>query len=280
MLKSTGSIFINLGDTYMSSGGASRHLGYSDSKYKNGRNGRFIEPQANKHLIIKPKSLVQIPSRFAIEMCNRGWILRNEITWKKDNIMPCSVTDRFTNDSEKIFFFVKNQKYYFEQQFEKTVDGLGLKNMRSTWSVNTKPFKESHFASYPEKLIEPIILSSVPEFICNKCGKPREKIFDKSEKIESQWSDRINNPQAFRDGRDMPQKVIKGINPKEIGYTNCGCDTEFKHGIVLDPFMGSGTTGVVAKKNKRDYVGIELNPEYIKMANDRIDKIIITPKLF
>lgn len=68
------------------------------------------------------KCLAQIPNRFAIEMCNRGWILRNEIIWHKPNAFPSSVKDRFTVDFEKLFFFVKNKKYYFERQLEPVKD--------------------------------------------------------------------------------------------------------------------------------------------------------------
>jgi len=185
------------------------------------------------------KSLCQIPSRFTIEMTNRGWILRNEIIWHKPNCMPSSVKDRFTVNFEKVFFFVKNKKYWFETQYEKYTapmnrwggdklkadgksnwdNGTGQdtyrdrnmrpneegRNKRTVWTITTKPFKEAHFAVFPEALIEPMI----------KAGCP--------------------------------------VN-----------------GIVLDCFFGAGTTGVVSLKLDRKYLGIELNPEYIKIAQDRI----------
>lgn len=251
VLKKEGTCWVNIGDTYASGGGASRHRGYNDPKYPNGRNGNFDEPNANPQQGALEKSLCQIPSRFAIEMTNRGWILRNEIIWHKPNCMPSSVEDRFTVDFEKIFFFVKSKKYYFEQQLEPYTSPMNRwggekteayqgkyadqdgdkfnsprarntrpsyperertlrpneegKNKRTVWSINTKGYSEAHFATYPEKLVEPMI----------KAGCP-------------------------------------------------------KGGIVLDIFMGSGTTAIVALQLDRKYLGIELNEEYIKIAQDRI----------
>ena len=232
VLKDSGTCWVNIGDTY---GGTGDKKDNKDPKYKEGRNGQ--SKAINKSATAK--SLCQIPSRFAIEMTNRGWILRNEIIWHKPNAMPSPVKDRFTVDFEKVFFFTKSKKYWFEQQFDEYTkpmnrwggeelkadgksewdNGTGQdtyrtrnfrpnekgKNKRTVWSINTKPSKEPHFASYPEALIEPMI----------KAGCP-------------------------------------------IG------------GIVLDPFFGIGTTGIVAKKNGKNYIGIEISQEYIKIAEERI----------
>lgn len=236
VLKKSGSCWVNLGDTYSGSG-----KGVGGIKERTKESWVFDKkPTIEEQL--PSKSLLQIPSRFAIEMCNRGWILRNEIIWYKPNAMPQSVRDRFTVDFEKLFFFTKNKKYYFKQQKEqmKTNHICGKstrnhsrmvslnttkqndfsqdlkiskdlqRNKRSVWSINTKPFKEAHFATYPEELI---------------------------------------------------------ITPIKA------CCLE--NGIVLDPFMGSGTTAVVAKGLGLKYVGIELNPDYIKIADKRLAQITI-----
>lgn len=222
VLKPEGTLFVNLGDTYGGSGkGDSKELFTFKSKPK------------NQSIL---KSLCQIPSRFAIAMTDRGWILRNKIIWHKPNAMPNSAKDRFTVDYEEVFFFVKQKKYYFKQQLEKAVmnrwggnkpmntknskdkvnvNGLArerdmmpeFKNKRCVWSINTKPLKDSHFAAYPESLIEPMLEAGCPE-----------------------------------------------------------------GGTVLDPFFGAGTTGVVAIKQGKKYIGIELNPEYIEIAKSRIAK--------
>lgn len=244
VLKPTGTCFVNLGDTYGVSGSGTT---------KNADIGKYIEN--SKQVYVLPngkskssqfrgtnlnKSLCLVPERFAIEMIDRGWTLRNQIIWHKPNQMPSSVKDRFTVDFEKIFFFVKEPTgYYFEQQLEKSiwseidnrsVNGAtttgkkssvgeyainkngayrddGMRNMRTVWSINTEPSSEAHFATYPQKLVERIIKSGCPE-----------------------------------------------------------------NGIVLDPFFGSGTTGVYARKSNRNYIGIELNEEYVEIARNRMYK--------
>jgi len=352
-LRKDGTCWVNLGDTYASSGGASRHFGYQDPKYKNGRAGNYIEPSAFEQSV-QPKSLCLIPQCFAIEMVNRGWILRNTIIWHKPNCMPSSAKDRFTVDFEYFYFFTKSNKtqfwtnnktddcvrkqplgtkgiegkdweynkngkkkslwtghdYYFEQQFEpmkestikrakspyygnKTKNGgyaidaksvqkqydkineLGIttRNKRAVWKIPTKPFPEAHFAVFPEALIETPIKAGCPKYVCKKCGKARVKILDYSDKVNAQWGKRKSNPQGFRDKREMPQKVIKNVNVKEIGYTDCGCNAGFEGGVVLDPFIGSGTTARVALKQGKRYLGIEIKQEYIDIANKRIRKI-------
>lgn len=189
------------------------------------------------------KSLTLIPFRFAIEMQNRGWTVRNVIIWQKPNATPQSVKDRFTADFEYLFFFSKNKKYYFEQQLEpikqstynrcktgcginkganyqglnkenferiqrRILDGtISGRNKRTVWQIATHAYHGAHFAVFPSALIETPI----------KAGCP--------------------------DG-----------------------------GIVLDPFIGSGTTAFVAKKLNRNWLGIELNPEYVKLAEERISQ--------
>lgn len=235
VLKESGTCWVNIGDCYSQSGKAGnpksdyakRHTTFG----KNCKKELHGIPTHVKNL--PPKTLIQIPSRFAIEMSNRGWILRNELIWHKPNCMPSSAKDRFTIDFEKLFFFTKNKKYWFKQQMEPTItrdthirnrdkgklnntpgrsrmsglktNNYEFKNKRSTWAISTKSFKGAHFAVYPEKLIETPI--------------------------------------------------------------DAGCP---KGGIILDPFIGSGTTAVVAKKQNKNYIGIETNREYIKIANERI----------
>jgi DNA modification methylase len=113
VLKPTGTMFWNIGDSYASSGGPTRHFGYTDPKYGNDKGGVFVEPTSFDQGII-PKSLMMIPERLAMGMIDQGWILRNKLIWYKPNGMPSSVRDRFSNKWEYIFFFSKNGKYYFD----------------------------------------------------------------------------------------------------------------------------------------------------------------------
>lgn len=235
VLKKGGTLWVNLGDSYGSNGGAFSDGGKLGNKKalleKNGKRIKFNTLN---------KSLLQIPSRFAIAMTDRGWILRNELIWHKRNCMPSSAKDRFTVDFEKVFFFTKSKKYYFEQQFEahqskileefkprkresKSIQSSisprsetafanpynpNGRNKRTVWQVNTKPFKEAHFATFPPDLVKTPILAGCPE-----------------------------------------------------------------GGVVLDPFFGSGTTGLVALQQGRKFIGIELKPDYIEIAENRLNKL-------
>ena len=239
VLKKEGTCWIVIGDTYF--GGGGKAVEQSSKRQSAINTGAYPDYPPNSKLRSQMgKSLCLIPFRFAIEMTNRGWILRNTIIWEKPNCMPSSAKDRFTVDFEYVFFFTKSKKYYFEQQLEKSIwadkdyrskikGGVksggktasgnyatnkvaytenGMKNKRAVWTISTKPFKENHFAVFPEELIE------------------------------------------------TPVKA--------------GCP---KNGIILDPFMGSGTTGLVAKKLGRNFIGIELNPNYVEIANRRISEL-------
>jgi len=269
VLKDNGTCFINLGDTYAGSGSGTTKNADIDKYIENSKqvyvmpNGSNKAAQYRKWRPIKDnankgnsagnrngagkvttgwnKSLLMIPYRFAWAMIENGWILRNVINWRKPNQMPSSANDRFTVDFEPIFFFTKQPKYYFEQQFEpvsevsikraeygwkgklmengsaaagmKHIEKMGTRfcnaekgrNMRTTWDINTQPFAKAHFAVYPEKLVERMIKSGCP------------------------------------------------VN-----------------GLILDPFLGSGTTAIVARKLNRNFIGFELNPDYVKIINERI----------
>lgn len=150
------------------------------------------------------------------------------------------------------------------------------KNPGDMWTIPTQSFPGAHFATYPEKLVEPMIKSSCPEWICRKCGKARVRIkktkyiiaggrYKKSKNFTKEAKSSMKNfgPASMRYGRAFAQHYT-------IGWTDCGCNAGWNSGIVLDPFMGSGTTGLAATKSGRLYCGIDLNPVYVKMAEKRI----------
>jgi site-specific DNA-methyltransferase (adenine-specific) len=238
VLREDGTCWINMGDSY-----------FGDSPVRKSAKEQFdpecqtvLKRSAGGHRRsaasidgLRAKSLCLIPYRFAIEMVDRGWILRNIIIWHKPNCMPSSVKDRFTVDFEPVFFFVKSRKYWFEQQYDeqsktshprfaqgitepppskensKEANRPGYKdwrkytpvhklpqgrNRRCVWTISTQPYPESHFATFPEALIEPMIRAGCP-----------------------------------------------------------------KGGIVLDPFCGSGTTMRVAESLQKEAIGIDLGYE-------------------
>ncbi|HEX7319732.1 MAG TPA: DNA methyltransferase [bacterium] len=150
------------------------------------------------------------------------------------------------------------------------------KNPGDVWVIPTYAFHGKHFATYPEKLIEPMIKAGCPMEIYNACGKPRVRISEASYIVDggksldgkmlsmaAQKSKSFAGPAGMKYGRAFGQHITKG-------WTDCGCNAGWHRGLVLDPFMGSGTTAVVALRLGRSYSGIEINPDYVKMANQRI----------
>lgn len=269
VIKPTGTCWVNMGDTYSTQSGAMRQ-------------GKFGPKETNQSVFVQPKSilptkcLVQIPARFGIEMTNRGWVLRNEIIWHKSNAMPQSMRDRFTVDYEKIFLFVKSTRYYFKQQMDDATTIHGQRNKRSVWNIPTKPFKRAHFAVFPENLVEPMIDAGCPEFVCTNCNAARILITNYS-------SDYSKREQAHAPNSCRTKVDSSGWLPPTLlseSYIDCGCYTDYESGIVLDPFCGSGTTGVVAKKLNRRFIGIDLNKVYVAMAEDRINNTPVQNILF
>lgn len=277
VLRDDGVLWLNLGDSYAGSGKGRNADGTHSQGGKEDTNrgamaGRLVNPKSfSRHLIeegaienarvktpagYKCKDLIGIPWMVAFALRADGWYLRSDIIWNKPNPMPESVTDRCTKSHEYIFMLTKSERYYYdaeaikepaETQFDLVVPGgttaqhrsarsmprfggmkygdsddphyatksgneyvyTGSRNKRDVWTVATQPCAEAHFATFPPKLIEPMILAGSKE-----------------------------------------------------GDT------------VLDPFMGSGTTAIQCVRLHRHYLGCELNPEYVKMAERRIADMV------
>lgn len=314
VLKPTGTCWVNLGDTFVSEG--MRNKGFNErwhgKKYQPDKQAETDQQRPIRPRIELPeKSLTLIPFRFAIEMINRGWILRNTVIWHKPNCIPASVTDRFTVDFEYLFFFTKSKRYWFEAQHEPfnpstkrrvvafrqnnerfdparhkhdgttqnpyevleriATNGLNPlgRNKRCVWTIATQPFKGAHFATFPEKLIETPMRAGCPGFICNKCGKAKERIFETSYDWHTSGKTRGEKQRAGV-GASIPGHAVKRVT--QNGWRQCGCNVGFCAGIVLDPFFGTGTVGVVARKLRRRFLGIELNRAYIQLAEERLAK--------
>ena len=265
------------------------------------------------------KSLCNIPHRFAISMTDNGWIERNCIIWHKPSCMPSSAKDRFTVDFEYVFFFVKNKKYWFEQQFtpmsentrardkngynhafrnqmagspsdKRYPDGKQIhtpfynergRNKRAVWRINPQPFRDAHFAVFPEKLIEPMILAGCPPEICDKCNLAYEPTYDvkKGDVIEEYTGQGLKDYERAKaqNPSDTKRSVLESmrVQKTKTRYApTCNCNKHTHPGVVLDPFAGSGTTALVARKLSRNYIGIDLNHEYVEMARKRLAKIL------
>ena len=203
VLKPSGTLWLNLGDTYCGTGDKGDG---KDPKHKEGRNWDGHKALNNKIDGLKKKDLVGIPWRVAFALQADGWYLWQDIIWSKPNAMPEPVKDRCTKSHEHIFLLSKSQNYFYDCDAVADTTSAGTRNKRDVWSVNTQPYKDAHFATFPEKLIEPCILAGT-----------------------------------------------------QTGDT------------VLDPFTGSGTTGKVSVENSRNFVGVEINPDYKKLAEGRIN---------
>lgn len=152
------------------------------------------------------------------------------------------------------------------------------RNRRCVWSIPTQAFAEAHFATFPEKLCEIPIQAGCPEFVCTLCGRPRKRILRptpnyaarlRSNKETSAYSGKRRQA-AVRIGNALQDAPRVEASYYCAGYTDCGCGDPFAPGIVLDPFFGAGTTGLVARRLNRHFIGIELNPMYVRMANRRL----------
>lgn len=172
-LKPSANVFINLGDTYFGSGAGAWNK-YID---EDGNVTQAQKDRKEKYFTTKPlqpkikqngklyqnKQLLLIPSRFAIEMQERGWLLRDDIIWQKPNRIPASVTDRFNNTYEHVFHFVLQKKYFFDLNAVKVIGANGRpKNPGDVWAINTQPLSGTHTATFPEKLIEQIVMCGSP----------------------------------------------------------------------------------------------------------------------
>lgn len=253
VLAPYGSLWLNLGDAY------SRHARFGAA----------------------PKSLLMAPERAARALVADGWLLRNKVVWAKTNPLPSPSRDRLTNAHEFIYLLVKQPSYFFDldpirepltsvrkpSKGSRTPqsalgvlaggrDGLvamarsGLsghplgKNPGDVWRIGSASYRGAHFATFPPELVRRPLLATCPERICATCHQP--------------WR-RSTRRVEFIDGE-----------PQSRQLEPCGCGAATRPGLVLDPFFGTGTVADVARAHGRDWLGIELNADYIGLAGRRL----------
>ena len=302
VLADFGSIYVNLGDTFYGSGsghvnggkqnnivqaGAFPAVRVSDkTTLKGGCQKLKRTPMARGTQLreLPSKCMTLIPERFVIMMVDElGFIARSKPIWWKRNAIPESQRDRFTIDYENIYFFSKKPRYWHELQvepiqeetkkrvnmpavggkkytgqlpeYEKFEKFSGLevirydtRTVRSVWDIPTDSFEGAHFATFPPALVHRIISASCPKEVCSNCGMPKFPVYRKVTTKEGIFQRFVSWKQG-----------CKCVNPT------------FQSGIVADIFAGSGTSLAMAKTLDRRWVGIEINPDYIQMAYDRID---------
>jgi len=256
VLVPTGSFWLNLADTYSShpSQGAGR------------------------------KSLLLGPERLASRLLADGWLLRNKIVWAKTNHIPSSVRDRLATGWEAIYVFVREPRYFFDLDAIRqphrsrptspprmaaasvsreawrgpngqTTSGLAAmkatgrighplgKNPGDVWQLSASNYRGAHHATFPLALADRAIRAGCPEARCTACRKPWQRAIIRS---------------------------LGGTATRAALSPTCDCSAPNEPGLVLDPFMGAGSTAVAAEALGRDWLGIELNPDFAALANQRI----------
>ena len=294
VLKKEGTCWVNIGDTYFGGGNNKGSSPENLSDMQRGNRGAQGQVQQDwSKMDYSDKCLCLISFRFAIEMVNRGWILRNTIIWHKRNCMPSSVKDRFTVDFEYVFFMVKSKKYYFEQQYvsakQCSIERLSRAVSNKNKWVKGADGQTPHNLSQPR----PNRNTKIPKEIAEKMGSPRVRYhrYKGGDNIGRENNCAISTYQ-FEEGDYLvsPFDPTKGRNMRCVwnittkGYKGAhfavfpealvepmikaGCP---QGGVILDPFAGSFTTLVAAKKLRRQGIGIDLNPAYCEMGKKRLD---------
>jgi site-specific DNA-methyltransferase (adenine-specific) len=262
VLVPTGTLWLNLGDTYS------------------------LHPRQGA----PRKSLLLGPERVAQTLIEDGWTLRNKIVWAKPSTTPTSVRDRLSTKHEVIYVFARQPSYFFDLDairvphtskppkpratvplIDKRPDWLGPNsdddrglaamhaagivghplgaNPGDVWTIPVSRYRGAHFATYPSALVERMLKAGCPERRCTTCRRP------------------LVHP-LKRSGPDAERMPL---------VPTCDCRADWEPGLVLDPFIGSGTTAVTAEALGRDWLGIDLNPDYLELARQRIGDARTTP---
>ncbi len=267
---------------------------------------------------LRPKDLIGVPWRVAFALRDWGWYLREDIVWHKPNPMPESVVDRCTRSHEFVFHLTKSDRYFYDHEAIKepyadatlyeadhsyggteTKDYEGAKaqkpsaskrrilasikagtgrNKRDVWTIPVQPYRGGHFATFPEKLVEPCILAASSEGgECSACGAPYRRVTEKEpipDEIKAKFEEaraRTREATGRTDGHtNFKPNFRRAV--RTVGFApSCKCGVDPVPQIVMDPFLGSGRAGIVAKRLGRSVIGIDLNPDYVLQAMQNIE---------
>lgn len=251
VLAADGVLWLNLGDSYNGSGGNHQPHHKNDTGFQGKIGAEKHKGQRRNISEIKPKDLVGIPWRVAFALQADGWYLRQDIIWHKPNPMPESVTDRCTKAHEYLFMLTKSGHYYFDA------------------SVIAEEAKTSPGATWAERNAAGATAGNVIVGHETRNGTQRV-VHGKGVTSNLTRQDGMRNRRSVW---TIPTKPFKGahfaVMPEEL-VEPCVLASTKRGDLVLDPFTGSGTVAVVATKAERNFIGTELNPEYVTIATDRI----------
>lgn len=267
VLKPNGTLWLNIGDSYNGSGGNHKEGQKNDTGFQ-GALGVRCGGEGARVKGLKPKDLIGIPWMLAFALRSQGWYLRQDIIWHKPNPMPESVTDRCTKSHEYIFLMSKSQKYYFDYEAiqepcadqSRTNYACGNRTNGINKDRNDNDFGERSKNWKPRTKNCQYDGQKPNSFhLSRENGEPDKEYYVRNKR--DVWSVNVK-PCSEAHFATYPFELIKPC-------VLAGCP---ENGIVLDPFMGSGTTAIVARSLNRNYLGVELNPEYIKIAHKRLEK--------
>lgn len=307
-LRSDGTLWLNIGDSYAAkprgedgSWDAKRiaNPGRSQKQQAMKRSRRSASTAGAKY-----KDLMMVPALLALALRDDGWYLRAEVIWHKPTPMPESVRDRPTKSHEQIYLFAKSPRYFYDAEAIREPDkgadhprsvlhqpepsgGLappnrGIRkaegrngrgaNKRSVWTIHSGAYPEAHFATFPPALVEPCILAGTSPQACIACGSPWRRILKRAP--VGDYGSRtlgLDEREVGHTRNSLPGGGQPYAPPETIGWEpTCDHSNGEAGCMVLDPFAGAGTTGLVAARLDRDFIGIELNPDYAEMARTRI----------
>ena len=306
MLRDDGSFWLNYGDAYSSGSGDLKNW-----KAGGGAPVKGIEDN-RPDFGLPPKNLMGLPWRVAFALQDDGWILRSAIVWHKPNPMPESVRDRPTNayemvfefepmeGYENIFLFSKQQRYYYDAEAIRespkphsgfaTTKGYdppgqsahsgiaGYKdytsaNARNVWTIPTQGRPDAHFATFPDEIPRRCILAGTSEHgVCADCGSQWVRMVER--KVSPVEGEGGHNKYAPIDRTKARSQGFHGAETQTLGWQpTCDCGAAVIPATILDPFVGSGTSLAVAQSLGRRSIGLDLNAEYLAIAQRRIEAV-------
>lgn len=274
VLKDDGTLWVNIGDTYNTSS-------YHKDKKSNGYGKQGTNKGTYENVVCrptakccKPKDLIGVPWMLAFALRNDGWWLRQDIIWSKDNAMPSPVKDRFTSSHEYIFLFSKSARYFFDHQA--SLEDAKSDDHRMPGIAGDRVFEYDSKRNNNPGAYRLAVNTGI-KFGGKKYGQSDDSHYQTYSGNEYVY----NGKRTKRDVWCIPVSPYSGAHfatyPEQLVTTCVLCGTK-EGDTVLDPFNGSGTTGICAIRNGRKYIGIDLNKEYVDLSYNRFDETFFRKK--